>query len=456
MQNTILQAWFSLSVGFAIGISVLPGSVVEPGDLFWAGFALTIGLLIGPVLLFFKSSELFVHPVAIMILGLVYFVTLDLMQGQQIIHVGSSDPVAIALLLVYLFATGIYLAVIFGHNRFVSSAKLFEPKVDLDRLFFTVGIISFCLAIVSRAIPANFDLMLMYSSLFESRFQAAWSRGALGGWDAFANHLAYFGYLLPPILAAYYRLSGRANWKWFILLAMTAFLIPFYFQGGGRRIVGALVLGFVGVWILAAKDRRKSAIRTGIIVLPLLLLLMNFMLIVRSVGLGGVETWMVDDVLSKGYVRIDDNFRRIVQTVEFFPALFEHVGFEYVAYVLARPIPRVFWPDKPVNFGFDLGAAVGMEGVGLTTSIVGEAYMAFSYLGVLGFGLVYGSLGMYLFSKFFVKGRIDLIIIYALGLSALFLGIRSGVEIILYSYPIIAFILTMRFAGKFRAMRVKT
>jgi len=35
--------------------------------------------------------------------------------------------------------------------------------------------------------------------LGQERWAAPWGRGQLGGWDAFLDHLQYFGYLLPVL-----------------------------------------------------------------------------------------------------------------------------------------------------------------------------------------------------------------------------------------------------------------
>src|SRR5436190_1316412 len=51
--------------------------------------------------------------------------------------------------------------------------------------------------------------------------------------------------------------------------------------------------------------------------------------------------------------------------------------------VLARPVPRVFWPGKPIDPGFDLPAIVGMKGVSLSTSIIGEWYITFGWIAVV-------------------------------------------------------------------------
>src|SRR5688572_31517468 len=48
----------------------------------------------------------------------------------------------------------------------------------------------------------------------------------------------------------------------------------------------------------------------------------------------------------------------------------------YVVYVMVRPVPRVFWPEKPVDPGFDLPTALGVEGVSYSYSVIGELYMS--------------------------------------------------------------------------------
>ena len=57
--------------------------------------------------------------------------------------------------------------------------------------------------------PSGFNPLVMYDGLFVSRFAASWARGGLGGWDAFINHLVYFGYHLPTLTVILASRLGR-------------------------------------------------------------------------------------------------------------------------------------------------------------------------------------------------------------------------------------------------------
>ena len=70
--------------------------------------------------------------------------------------------------------------------------RQFSPQ-----FYFGIGVLAFGLAFLRFAIPSGFDPSVMYNALLEDRWSAPWARGALGGWDAFLDHLSYFGYILP-------------------------------------------------------------------------------------------------------------------------------------------------------------------------------------------------------------------------------------------------------------------
>ena len=48
-------------------------------------------------------------------------------------------------------------------------------------------------------------------------------------------------------------------------------------------------------------------------------------------------------------IRVDDNFLRMGQIVEAIPGTYAYTGFHWLLYVVVRPVPRVFWPEKPVD-----------------------------------------------------------------------------------------------------------
>src|SRR5688572_32600586 len=112
----------------------------------------------------------------------------------------------------------------------------------------------------------------------------------------------------------------------------------------------------------------------------------------------------------------------------------------YLVYVLVRPVPRVFWPEKPVDPGFDLPTALGVEGVSYSYSVIGELYMSLGLLGIAIGGWFYGrvaALASGLLKRATTQGAL---VIYSIIVMALFSGMRSILELVLVSYVVLAWL----------------
>src|SRR5438552_18653971 len=93
-----------------------------------------------------------------------------------------------------------------------------------------------------------------------------------------------------------------------------------------------------------------------------LLYLMQAMLDYRNVGVGDYK----EVTREQGAIRVDDNFYRLCQIVQIIPEQYPYLYHKYILYVLVRPVPRIFWPGKPVDGGFDLPEATGVKGASLS------------------------------------------------------------------------------------------
>ena len=145
-------------------------------------------------------------------------------------------------------------------------------------------------------------------------------------------------------------------------------------------------------------------------------------------------------VFEEQHLRVDDNFYRLCQIIQLIPKAHGFVYYDYLVYVLVRPVPRVFWPEKPVDPGFDLPAALGVEGVSYSYSVIGELYMSLGFVGIAVGGWFYGrisALARGLLSASTTQGAL---VIYSIVVMALFSGMRSILELILVSYVVLAWV----------------
>ena len=305
-----------------------------------------------------------------------------------------------------------------------------------------IGVVAFILAFLRFAIPAEFNPGVMLAAFSDNRWAAPWSRGSLGGWDAFLDHLSYFGYILPPITAFLARRKGLFHWRTLVLLAFTLIILALFSTGGGRRIIGVMAGSGLVVWLLSSRrPSRKDFLVLGALGAGLLMF-MQSMLVYRGVGITAAfaEEAVVDEEDEPEQLRVDDNFLRLTQVIHIIPNLHPHTGLEYVLWVAVRPVPRVLWPGKPLDPGFDLPSFQGMRGVSLSMSLVGELYMAFGFLGCVGGGLLMGYLANSLAQLLSRGATPGALIIFGGSLLALFAGMRSGIELILMSYGVLAWI----------------
>ena len=158
------------------------------------------------------------------------------------------------------------------------------------------------------AIPCNFNVVEMFSYVGQGRWAAPWGRGQLGGWDAFLDHLQYFGYLLPALTVIVARRAGWADLRTLLSMAMALVMALFLAQGGGRRIIGVIFgMGLI-LWMLTQQRLKTKHMAAVAIAVAALLAFMQVMLEYRGVGLGAVlQKDRMKTVERQDYLRVDDN-----------------------------------------------------------------------------------------------------------------------------------------------------
>ena len=116
------------------------------------------------------------------------------------------------------------------------------------------------------------------------------------------------------------------------------------------------------------------------------------------------------------------------------------MGSRWLLFLLLRPVPRVIWPEKPVDAGFSLAELLHQKNVSLSYSAIGEWYVAFGWLGVAVGGLVLGIVARWWSQLLDHELSTTSLALYATGLMAIFLSIRSATELVLMTYPILCWI----------------
>lgn len=427
-------------LGTLLAILLTPDDVREAGVLRMPSLVLALGLLVASLRVLFSSPASLFHPVSLVAASPVYWLLLDPIQGAYDMNSVTADEVWLSYLAIGLFSSCVWLAAFgrpWGLPRIVKEAATIRLGV---RALFGIGVAAFILAFQRFAIPAGYDIGAMLAAFGEGRWAAPWARGALGGWDAFLDHIAYFGYIVPPLTAFLARRVGWLNWRTLVMALFSLILLGLFSTGGGRRVVGVILGATLVVWFLSAgRPRLKHLALMGGACASLLFFLQT-MLNYREVGIVAAfsEETRVESHVK--HLHVDDNFLRLAQAIQFIPEQHPHTGMKWLIWVAVRPVPRVLWPGKPMDPGFDIARFQGRDDVALTMSLIGELYMAFGFLGCLGGGLFLGYLANTLAQVMRAGAASGAVITFGAGLLALFAGMRSGIDLVLMSYAVLAWV----------------
>ena len=443
-HEAVLTAVSLMSIvgGVMLALWSVPSDVAPEGALAASGMWMCLGLgcAVGTDVIFRGLGGVF-RAEQIIMPGIAYFLLVDLVQGLYPVT-ASADAVRAAFIAIGLFAGGCVLARMIPPLRLPRTiAELMTAEYSEGRLlavlvgFFALGMFRFFWA-------SGFSIEVMLEGLGAPRFSAPWSRGQFGGSDALTDALINFGYPLGT-LTVMLALRGRrwVNWKVGVGVLLSAIFLLFVAQGGARRLVGVVVGAGLFTWACGSRSRLRLASALGILVTVAALLgAMNVLLEARNEG------WAeyVYEAPGSGVVRVDDNFLRLAQTIEAVPESHPHIGFQWIWYLIVRPVPRILWAGKPVDPGFSLPDYLGFEDVSLSISVVGDWYLGFGWPGVLLGGLLFGVLGR-TWSQMLGDGMtVKALGVYGFGVMVLFLGIRSMIELILLCYPLILWMLVDR------------
>ncbi|MDP2318328.1 MAG: oligosaccharide repeat unit polymerase [Acidobacteriota bacterium] len=425
---------FVLLATFLASAVFFPVNPAPQGALVIPGVILAVGIVLVPALRLITGSPSLTNTENVVAVGYVLWLLVDLIQGGYAMDDASTDGLLLALIAVGVSAAAMWFG---AARRPWTLPKWLVDGVSrpLDRVTVARAIpVCFLLGMSNYLYAVNFDIPALFSYLGQSRWSAPWARGQLGGWDAFRDQAPYFGYVLPSLTALLIARRGLFTFQSAVALVCTGIMLTFLSQGGGRRLVAVTVGAGLMVWVQANPNKRFKNVVVLAVGAVALAWTAQFMLNVRTRG--------YQDFLIRGteydYLHIDDNFLRLAQIIDLVPSKRPYVGSQQVVFTLVRPVPRVFWPGKPVNPGFDLPTEVGMRGVSLSSSIVGEWYLSLGWIAVVFGGWLHGRLASVTNSLRDLGNQVGNPIVYSLSVMVLIAGLRSMQELVLMSYALVA------------------
>lgn len=416
------------------GVALFPEQPSPRGALVFPAVILTLGILTMPLARALSGSDELTNAENFVMVGFVFWLLLDLLQGAYDLRDAPPEALRAAFISIGVSAAAVWLGV--AGRAWNAPAWLINVTNrplevrTLNRLIpicFVLGMLNFVYSV-------DFDIPAMFSYLGARRWAAPWSRGNLGGWGSFIDQMPYFGYVLPSLTALLISRQGLFRLSTWFAIGCSVIMLLFLSQGGGRRLIGVTVGAALLVWVQSNPGFRvKNILVVGVGAIGLAWA-SQFILNIRSAGL---ESFL-DRGSEYDYLHVDDNFLRLAQVIDIVPRHHPFVGSQQFVYTLVRPVPRIFWPNKPTNPGFDLPSQVGMKGVSLSTSIIGEWYLSYGWLAVIAGGWLHGRLAKAANALREHGKAANNPIVYALAVMVLVAGLRSMLDLVIMSYALVA------------------
>jgi hypothetical protein len=462
LRSTLL-ALLSIGIATTAAILIIPDDPSAEGALFYPALVMSAGLATAPFIIGLRYPKALLRGECLLSLAPIYWLFLDLLQGVYTMDDITGDQVRQAFLAIALFVVMVWLGAL---RRSWRIPKVLISSVSQEfsiNTYFALAVACFVIGMLNFAIPCNFNVSEMVYYLGQERWAAPWGRGQLGGWDAFLDHLQYFGYLLPVLTVVIGRRAGVRNVRSLICIALSVIVSLFLAQSGSRRVIGVVAGMALILWVLDQQRLRVKHLLLTVVAIFALLLTLQVMLEYRNVGLGVLVgkgeipsgRFEKRQILEEQHLRVDDNFYRLCQIIQLIPDSHPFVYHKYLVYVIVRPVPRVFWPEKPVDPGFDLPTVLGVQGLSLSYSVIGELYMSLGFMGIALGGWFYGrvaSTASGLLARCNTQGAL---VIYSIVVMALFSGMRSILELILVSYVVLAWVGLAHLFMKLRLVKAR-
>ncbi len=321
-------------------------------------------------------------------------------QGYEIASASTMAILGIASLAVGRHADGFFA----DNNKRSQAGGLLANEIQPQHWLLLFWIAA-GLGYLHMLLATNFNLITIIEAMMRPRFDQPWGRGKFGNWKALIYELGMFLYLVPPIYGVLLARRKKLRQLGFVFASLVALLTLFHgFAGGTRNVFATYMAGMVGAYLLVQHRLTiwKVAVSGGL-ALALLLFSTKEMLVFRQIGLanylkyGGPESVEGEE---EGGLFVDANILNLAMLIGAFDKQHEPIGLNVPFNAIIRPIPRAIWPGKPEGLVIGIEEAVGMEGLTLSVTFVGESYMAARAWGVLFSGLLFGGFCGYWNAKF--------------------------------------------------------
>ena len=285
-------------------------------------------------------------------------------------------------------------------------------------------------------LSVGFDIGEAIYQMSRPRFSQPWVRGRFGSLSTLLNELGLLKYLLPPLIASVFAQSQQYSLlQKLIVIPILALVMFEAFAEGTRNVFLAHIATFSATYALT--HPRFNLMRAFAFFAPMMALVVVsvlFMATFRTVGLQNFDFAEQEEI----YVFVDLNIVNIAELTEVFPEKYEYLGAEIPIVAAVRPIPRALWPGKPEGLSISIEDALGARGLTLSTTFIGEFWMAGGILAIGFGGLLLGFLASF-WNRVGANATTNLgFVLYASGFFTAGICMRSFLSVAPTILPIIA------------------
>ena len=318
-------------------------------------------------------------------------------------------------------------------------------------LMFAIFWACFCIGYLHMFVAVKFDVSELLFQFMEPRFSQPWQRGKFGDWKALLVELGLFIYLIPPLAGIMIARRRRYHPVPLFFVVVALLFTAFYgFTSGTRNLFCSYLVTFlIGYSFALTGERRLELTLLAAGSGAVMLLATFFMLEFRTVGFSNyLHNRYEPQPKAEKTLFVDYNLYAICKLVEVFPRKKDYLGFEIPLQALIRPIPRALWKEKPEGLTSSIEDALGVQGMTISASFAGEAYMSGGLFTVLVAALGFGALtGWWNFLASARNSELG-ILIFASGFFAAVISMRSLFVFTTAMLPTVAALVVGSFAVK--------
>jgi hypothetical protein len=309
------------------------------------------------------------------------------------------------------------------------------------------------IGVLYMLLAVNFNVFEMIDQMMGPRFTQPWSRGRFGDWKSLLNQLADIIDLVPPLGGLI--LARRQRYHWSAIILVVAGVLFCLFQAvasGTRNVLATYLITFLVAYALSVpRKRRLELAGLGVAAIIGFFLSSSIMLKTRTIGLKEYLSNSAQTNLTAPSIALPDdnnsffvdlNLVNVSELTTVFPKAHNFLGFEVPYIAAVAPIPRALWPGKPIGLSVSLEDALGAgDEMTLSTTFIGEGYMAGGALGVVIAGCFFGIFtGWWSRLAPFIVSELGFLI-YASGFVGIAISMRSLYVLTTAALPTLASIL---------------